>query len=236
MAQSVHQGWLPALAALTLLSPTSLPAAEQPAAVRWGEELATFEAADREHPPAKGGILFLGSSSIRRWETLADDFPDLPVLNRGFGGSEMSDAAALVGQLVLPYAPRQIVLYEGDNDLNNGKTPDRVLADLRALLDQVRERLPQCRICILAVKPSPERWHLKDAIHRTNRLLAETAAADPRLDFIDVFTPMLDAHGRPRAELFVEDGVHLTAAGYAIWKKAVRPFLPQASQPCPSQS
>jgi lysophospholipase L1-like esterase len=231
MIHSAHARWLPpvavvgALCCLFCLSPSVLPAADQPPAIRWAEDLARFESADREHPPAQGGILFLGSSTIRRWDTLTDDFPGLPVLNRGFGGSQMSDAAALVPQLVLPYAPRQIVLYEGDNDLNKGKTPEQVLADFQTFLTQVRERMPQCRISILAIKPSPKRWHLKDAITRTNRQLAEAAAADPRIDFIDVFTPMLDTGGEPRPELFVEDGVHLTPEGYAIWTRTIRPHL-----------
>ncbi|MCB1126120.1 MAG: hypothetical protein KDM81_06475 [Verrucomicrobiae bacterium] len=225
MVRFAHSRWLPALAVALLLSPSSLPAADQPAAVRWEKDLAKFATADRENLPTQGGILFLGSSSIRKWDTLAEDFAGLPVLNRGFGGSQMSDAADLVEQLVFPYAPRQIVLYEGDNDLNNGKSHERVLSDFRTFVDRVRERLPGCRISIIAIKPSPKRWHLKETIYYTNRLLSEWAMVDPKLDFIDVVRPMLDENGEPRPELFVEDGVHMTPAGYAIWTQAVRPFL-----------
>lgn len=225
MVASTHTRPLLLLSALVLFVPLPVTGAEEPAEVRWENDLAKFEAADRESPPARGGILFLGSSSIRRWDTLVEDFPGLPVLNRGFGGSHMSDAAALVDRLVFPYAPRQIVLYEGENDLNNGKSPERILADFRTLLTRVRNQLPRCRISVIAIKPSPKRWHLKEAIHTTNRLLGESADTDPQLDFIDVFTPMLDPDGQPRPELFIEDGVHMTSTGYAIWTTAARPFL-----------
>lgn len=221
-----HAKFLSALAPLLLLAAGCATGPEDFDPARWDKDLAQFAAADRESPPAQGGILFLGSSSIRRWDSLTNDFAGLPVLNRGFGGSHMSDAAALADRLVFPYAPRQILLYEGDNDLNKGKSPRRVLADFRTFATRVHERLPNCRISIIAIKPCPKRWHLEKEVRRANELLRQ-AAADSRVDFIDVFTPMLDAAGQPSPELFVEDGVHMTPEGYAIWTRVIRPYLIQ---------
>ena len=198
---------------------------EAPTPDPWEADIAAFEAADRERPPPAGGVVFVGSSSIRLWNTLAEDFPGVPVVNRGFGGSELSDALRFADRIVLPYRPRMVVVYAGDNDLWAGETPEQVFEDFRALVRTIHDELPRTRVAFIAVKPSVARWRIEGEVRRTNQLIREFAAADPRVDYIDIFTPMLGSDGRPRPELFVDDGLHLNARGYELWKSVVAPFL-----------
>jgi len=131
----------------------------------------------------------------------------------------------LADRLVVPYRPRLVVLYAGDNDIAAGRTPGQVFGDFRAFVDLVRGALPGTRVAYISIKPSPARWSLVDRVREANRLIHDYTRTDPSLAFVDVFTPMLDASGRPRAELFVEDGLHLSAAGYAVWREVVAPVL-----------
>lgn len=206
------------------------PAQTPPPADAWGsdvweDDIRRFEEADRVQPPPTGGVVFVGSSSIRGWRSLSDDFPGVPVINRGFGGSEMGDAVRYASRIVLPYRPRLVIVYAGENDLNAGKTPEHVVAAYDALVRQIHGELPQTRIGFISAKPSPSRWHLEDEMRRTNDLVREYAARDPRLFYIDVFSEMLDAEGQPREELFIGDRLHMNEAGYRIWREAVRPHL-----------
>jgi len=191
----------------------------------WEEDIRRFEKADSLRPPHRGAILFVGSSSIRMWETLQEDFPGLQVINRGFGGSELSDAVHFADRIILPYKPRIIIVYAGDNDLANGKAPEQILADYRRLVDLVHESLPKTRIGYISIKPSLARWNLVSKIRKANALIRDYSAHDSLLSFIDIFTPMLGKDGTPRKELFAPDGLHLNATGYVLWTNAVRPFL-----------
>jgi lysophospholipase L1-like esterase len=193
----------------------------------WENDMQRFAESDAQQPPPKHGIVFVGSSSIRFWDSLAQDFPGKPVINRGFGGSEVRDSTWYADRIVIPYAPRQVVLYAGDNDLNSGRTPEQVRDDVLAFVTRLRRDLPKTRISYLSIKPSPSRAHLLPAIATANRLIKDALAQLPRADYVDVYTPMLDASGKPRAELFREDMLHMTADGYAIWRKAVAPVLEQ---------
>jgi lysophospholipase L1-like esterase len=188
-------------------------------------EIRAFEAADRVSMPAPGGIVFVGSSSIKLWTSLATDFPGLPVLNRGFGGSTFPEANHYVARAVLRYRPRTIVLYEGDNDLALGRSPQTVLADYRQFVRLVRDSLPRARIVFISIKPSPSRWKLFDLQREANRLVRDVVATDTLLAYVDVVEPMLGANGRPRPALFVGDSLHMTPAGYAIWRTQVAPFV-----------
>jgi lysophospholipase L1-like esterase len=192
---------------------------------RFEPEIRKFEEADRATPPPRGSIVFVGSSSIRRWDTLSRDFPGVPVLNRGFGGSEASDVLRYASRVILPYRPSRIVFYAGDNDLARGKTPAAIAADVKRLWQLLAAELPQARMAIISVKPSLARWSLVSQTRETNQLLRRLADSDPRLTYIDVFTPMIGPGGTPVPEHFVEDGLHLTPAGYRIWTTAVAPFL-----------
>jgi len=200
----------------------SVSAATPKSPERWEKEIRQFEDQDRSHHPQPGAILFTGSSSIRLWKTLKTDFPKRYVLGRGFGGSEMSDLNHYIERVVFPYSPRQILVYEGDNDLASGKTPEQVLGDFQTFVSRIRERLPRVRIDYIAIKPSKARWHLFDQIKTTNESIARWAKTQRRVGYIDVFTPMLRSSGELRIELFQSDGLHLNADGYALWTQIIR--------------
>lgn len=189
------------------------------------DEILKFEAADREHMPKPGGVLFVGSSSIRLWKSLKEDFPNLQVLNRGFGGSQIEDSVRLVDRIVVPYKPKAIVFFAGTNDLAAGKTPERVLSDYNAFVTKVWNKLPGVPIAFIAITPAPSRWANVKNIRQANDYIRNYTASRPGLRFVDVFPLMLDANGQPRPELFIEDRLHMKPAGYAIWVKAVTPVI-----------
>lgn len=192
---------------------------------RWKDSFDAFSAADQQSAPQPGGVLFVGSSSIRLWDGLETQFDQLPVLKRGFGGSRMADVAAHVDRLVLPYRPRLIVVYAGDNDLAEGHTPQQVLDSFVQFVERVRAALPDTRIAYLSIKPSPLRAALMPQAVQANALIAGYSAGTPNLDFIDIWSRMLDAQGRPRADLYGADALHLNPAGYAVWKATIAPHL-----------
>lgn len=198
---------------------------EPPNLTRFDTEIRRFEAFDEASRPAPGGIVFVGSSSFRKWESLARDFPNLPVLNRGFGGSTFPEAQHYASRIVLAYRPREVVVYEGDNDLASGRTPQQVADDYRTFVRTVRDALPSARIVFVSVKPSPSRWQLAPAVREANRLVQAIVARDTLQSYVDVFTPMLGSNGRPKPELFVSDSLHMTPAGYAIWRERIGPAL-----------
>ncbi len=209
------------VAALTPLAPPQVP--EQVSNVAWAQDMVQFAKADQATPPAKGGILFIGSSSIRMWETLAADFPGQNVINRGFGGSEVRDSTWYADRIVTPYAPCKVFFYAGDNDLNSGRSPQQVRDDTVAFVNRVHRDLPQTTVEIISIKPSPSRANLLPAVQEANALVREALKAVPRTGFIDIYTPMLGADGQPRASLFREDMLHMKPEGYAIWRKALAP-------------
>ena len=188
-------------------------------------EIDRFEAADRAHYPAPGTIVFAGSSSIARWESLDKDFAGIPVLNRGIGGYTLHENVQSFDRIILPYKPPIIVLYSGENDLTEGRTPDDVFQDFQNFVALVHTKLPATRIVYVSIKPSIARWALTDSIRAANRLIQDYVGKDKTLQYIDVFTPMLDASGQLRRELYVEDGLHMNATGYAIWSRLIKPAL-----------
>lgn len=199
-----------------LLAPLLLAAPD-----KWAATIEKFTQSDASQPPVHDGVVFVGSSSIVKWTTLEKDFPGVNVINRGFGGSELADSVFFADRIVIPYRPRVVVVYAGDNDLNAGKTPAAVFADFKAFVAKVHARLPATRIVFIAVKPSPSRWKIHAAGEKTNALIAAECARDNRLRFVDVWPPMLDANGEPRRDLFVADMLHMNPAGYAIWRPLV---------------
>lgn len=203
----------------------SLLAAEKPTGPkRWESSIAKFEAEDQEHPPAEGGIMLLGSSSIRMWD-VEKWFPGLPVVNRGFGGSQIADSLFYVERIVVPRKPRVIVFYAGDNDIGAGKTPEQVFADYEAFVAKVHEHLPATKVAYVAIKPSIKRWNLVESMRRTNQMVKDLSSKDELLEYIDVDTPMIGPDGQPRKELFLKDGLHMTDAGYRIWTDLVMPYV-----------
>ncbi len=212
----------PALLALLTfaLAPLALAAPD-----KWTAAIDKFTQADVTNPPPKNGIVFVGSSSIVKWTNLQKDFPGLPVINRGFGGSELYDSVFYADRIVTPYEPRTVVVYAGENDLNSGKTPEKVHADFKDLVAKIHAKVPRARVVYIAVKPSPSRRKIKEQCEKTNALIAATCAKDRRLHFVDIWTPMLDAKGEPRPELFVKDMLHMNEAGYAVWNPLVAAAL-----------
>jgi len=198
---------------------------EQASNPAWEADMRHFAELDARTPPPRHAVLFVGSSSIRMWDSLASDFPGQAVINRGFGGSEIRDSTWYADRIVIPYAPRLIVFYAGDNDLNAGRSPRQVRDDFLAFVSRVRRDLPKVRIAFISIKPSPSRAQLLPAITESNRLVREAIAGLARVDYLDVHTPMLGADGQPRAELFREDRLHMTPAGYAIWRQVIAPEL-----------
>jgi lysophospholipase L1-like esterase len=193
----------------------------------WEKEVAAYEAADRESPPPKGGILFLGSSTIRLWKTLAEDFPDHKVINRGFGGTEIVDSTHFADRLIFPHEPRQIFLRAGGNDIHAGRVPKAVALDFAEFVRVVHDRLPRTEILYLAVSPAPARWGESDKYRELNRLIREMALGMPRVGFVDAYDVPLGPDGMARPELFVKDRLHFAPEGYKLLAERVRPFLAQ---------
>lgn len=198
--------------------------AQQPPVERWPAEVAEYEAADRVAPPPKGEIVFVGSSSIKLWD-LARSFPDLKTINRGIIGSSMGDAVREAPRLVIPYQPRVVVVYAGDNDIDSGLTSEQVAVQFERFVRVVRAVLPNVRIVYIGIKPSLDRWDVIERDRLTNTLIRAQATHDDGVVFVDVDNAMLGWDERPRPELYVADGLHLTAAAYDIWTMLLRPLL-----------
>lgn len=190
----------------------------------WKDAIAEFAKEDADRPPPKDGILFVGSSSIRLWD-LPKSFPELPAINRGFGGSQVCDSEHFADELVIKHAPRVVVFYAGDNDIAAGKPAAQVHEDFRRFTAKVVKALPKTRIVFISIKPSIARWKLAEAMREANGLIAADAQKDKQLEFVDVWPAMLGADGQPRKEIFREDGLHMNDAGYAEWTKLVSPHL-----------
>jgi lysophospholipase L1-like esterase len=191
-------------------------ATANPDPARFAAEIRAFEAWDRQNSVPLQAVLFVGSSSIRMWPT-AECFPHLAVINRGFGGSHASDVNHFADRIVLKYAPRVIVFYAGDNDIEAGKPPQQVFDDFRAFARIVHERLPQTNIVYLPIKPSLARWGKWPRMQDVNSRAQKLSQSDPRIVYVDTATPMLGSDGRPRSELFRDDGLHLNEQGYRLW-------------------
>lgn len=196
-------------------------------------EVAAFAAEDERQPPPDAPVVFVGSSSIRLWETLAEDMAPIPVLNRGFGGSQLPHLVHFVDQTVVRYLPRAVVIYAGDNDLDasTGKSAADVARDFGTLVATIHAYVPGVRIYFLSIKPSPARWRRWPEMERANAAIAELCRGDPRLAYVDVATPLL-RDGRPDEDYYRWDGLHLNAAGYREWRRVVRERLCQDLGDC----
>lgn len=188
----------------------------------WEKEISVFEAADQTNPPPKHAVLFLGSSTIRLWKTLAQDFPNVPVINRGFGGSEIVDATHFAERLVFPYEPKQIIFRSGGNDLQNGKCAEDVCNDFKAFVSTIHTKLPKTEIVFLSWNHSPARWSSAGRERALNQLVAAFAKTQKHVKFLDVSDLSLDANGQPRPELFLNDKLHFNADGYKLLVARVR--------------
>lgn len=227
------------LAALVLIAavqslqadPAEVERGAYPDPARFERDIARFEQADAGSMPPERAVLFAGSSSIRLWhEHLVEDMAPLTVVGRGFGGSTMYDLLHYADRVVLPYKPRAIVIYEGDNDIKEGVEPEQVIEMFDALVAKVHAALPDCRVYMLSIKPSVARWALWQKMERANALFAERCGADDRLTYVDLATPLLGEDGRPVAGLFLDDQLHLNREGYKVWRDTLAPVLVGAEQ------
>jgi lysophospholipase L1-like esterase len=189
---------------------------------KWEKEIAGIEQRLKSSPPSKGGVFFVGSSSIRLWK-LDKQFPG--ATNVGFGGSQIRDSTHFAARIILPHEPSAIVLYAGDNDIAAKRTPVQVRDDFSAFTKRIHDQLPKTRILYLAIKPSVKRWEMYDQQQSANALVKELCAKDNRLTYLDTVTIMLDANGKPMPDLFVKDGLHLSDKGYALWNELVRKHM-----------
>jgi len=192
---------------------------------KWEKEIAAYEQMDRTNPPPKGTLLFIGSSTIRLWKTLAQDFPQHRVINRGFGGSEIVDATHFADRIILPYRPRMVFLRAGGNDLNAGKSPEQVFADYKEFVTKVHSQLPETEIVFISLSPSIARWKQADQEKAVNRLIEEFTKRVPHLKYLETYPLPLGPDGRPRPELFLADKLHFNAEGYKLLVERVRPYL-----------
>jgi lysophospholipase L1-like esterase len=195
---------------------------------RFETEIAAFEKWDHQNAVPKDCTLFVGSSSIRLWQT-ADAFPGLPVINRGFGGSTIRDVNYFADRIVFKYKPRTIVFYAGDNDIAAGRSPDEVFADFETFAKSVHERLPNTQLIYLAIKPSPSRWKMWSKSQTVNVRILELIKKNDHDLYIDVATPILSSDGEPRKELFRDDDLHMNPKGYEVWNKILAPIFAKSS-------
>jgi lysophospholipase L1-like esterase len=203
----------------------SATAADYPSPKRFERAIAAFEKVDAKKMPPPGGIVCVGSSSMRMWKTIHKDLAPLAVVHRGFGGSNMNDVLHFADRIVLPYKPRAILLYEGDNDVAGGVPAKTIAATFKKLAIKLRAELPDLRIYVISPKPSVSRWKLWPKYVETNALLKAACDADKNMTYVDVAKVMLRDDGTPKPDIFIKDNLHMNAAGYKLWKSVVRPIL-----------
>lgn len=208
----------------THASPVAGPARDF---AHWAKEISAFEHIDRTNLPPPGAVLFTGSSTIRLWKTLAQDFPEHRVINRGFGGCQIVDCTHFADRIIFPFAPRTIFLRAGGNDIHDGKSPEEVFADFQEFVRTVHARLPATDIVFIGLCPSVARWKQADAENRLNRAVKKFARRALYVRYLECYAMTLGAAGQPRPELFVADQLHLNAEGYRLLAERVRPFLPR---------
>ncbi len=209
--------------ALALLG-SLLVLAQDPQPAPFEKEIEAFEAKDKTAPPPEGEIVLVGSSSIRLWKS-AEAFPDLKVINRGFGGSQMSDSLRYAERIILPYKPRIVVVFAGGNDINNKKSPEQVSDDYKALVAKIHGALPKTKVYFISLFPNVARKSQDPLCQKVNQLIEDFSRTDPRLGYIDTASRMRAEDGGPRPELLRQDGLHMNDDGYKIWNEIVGAVL-----------
>ncbi len=225
---------------IALMITISLPASSQEGESRWESRIKQFEEQDATNMPPEGAVLFTGSSSIVFWSKLAEDMSPLAVINRGFGGSQMHELNEFRDRIVTNYKPRAIVIYEGDNDVAAGKSPDEILASYDDFIQHIDEKLPETDVCFIAIKPSIRREEMWPEMEKVNSGLQERSQNREDLCYLDIATPMMEGEEFVRPELFVGDGLHLNREGYEVWVEVIRPVLverygPESTSPATMQ-
>jgi lysophospholipase L1-like esterase len=200
--------------------------------MEWYEqEVRAIERAHTASPPRLGGVVFYGSSSFRMWANLSHDLAPAPVVNRAFGGSTLAACVHYFERLVVPCAPAALVCYAGDNDLGDGQQPAEVVASFNALLAKLDGLLEPIPLAFLSIKPSPARWAIRTRIVQANEQIRRVLTLRPRSYFVDIYGPMLGFDGLPQRELFAEDGLHLSEAGYRLWAQVLAAYRSPVLEP-----
>jgi lysophospholipase L1-like esterase len=219
-----RHAWLGVSALCAAVAFTGTATAQSPAD-RFEQNVLDYEAADRRIPPPHGAILLVGDSQFFRWSTLREDLPEFVIINRGIDAMQVSDVLHFTDRLVLPFAPRLIVLHAGGNDVHNGRSATDVLADFKAFVTKVRATLPSVPIAYSSITPGPGRWSEAEQRIEANRVIKNYVASQPGLLFIDLWDALLTPDGKPREDLWVEDRIHPNHAGYLIRARIMRPIL-----------
>lgn len=219
---------------LLLLAPQILAGASEktvfePDPMRFDKQIRQFFKWDNQNSVPDDAILFVGSSSIRMWQTHIS-FPELKVINRGFGGSHTSDAIYFAERIVIPYKPNIIVFYEGDNDIASGKSPQRVLEDYKTFVNLVNKKLPKTPIIFIAIKPSSSRWDVWPKMKEANDMIKAYSDKNKKLFFADIAAPLIGKNGKPDDSLFIKDLLHLNEKGYAVWTGVLKPVIKAANK------
>jgi hypothetical protein len=197
---------------------------------KWEKEISAYEAVDRTNPPPSGSFVFVGSSTIRMWKSLATDFSGFPVVNRGFGGCEIMDCTHFASRIVIPYKPRAVFLRAGGNDIHAGKSAQEVFGNFKEFVATVRAALPEVEVFYISVSPAISRWTEAGESKALNDLIKEFSSHTPHTRYIETYDLPLDTSGKPRPEVFLEDKLHFNAAGYKLLADRVRPYLSQVGQ------
>lgn len=209
---------------LILLLFISITAFSQEYQKIWQSEIDAFDKLNGDNP-MQDGILFTGSSSIRMWKNPAKDFNNPKILNRGFGGSQIIDLIENLDQVILKYHPQKIVIYSGDNDIQEGKSAEIVFGDFCVLYGMIKAKLPNAKVYYIAIKPSLNRWNKVIEMQKANTMINEYLNTKSNAAFVDIFSPMIDFTGKPSEKWFLEDGLHMTDEGYQLWTKILAPYI-----------
>ncbi|CAM2826879.1 G-D-S-L family lipolytic protein [Chryseobacterium flavum] len=191
------------------------------------QDIQHFKKEDQQNPPPKDAILFIGSSSFTRWTDVADYFPDKTIINRGFGGSRLTDLNDFADDLLAPYQPKQIIIYCGENDFadNHQLKAKTVVSRYKTFYKKIRERFPNIEVDYISMKYSPSREKLWPQMKIANKKIAAFMKKEANAEFIDVTKAMEDSNGHVRKDIFVEDMLHFKPEGYQIWKKVMDPYM-----------
>ncbi len=207
---------------LFIISSCTLTAQERP----FAKEIEAFKAEDARQEPPKNAIVFVGSSSFRMWKDIQQDFPDHKIINRGFGGSSLPHVIDYADKIVIPYQPKKIVIYCGDNDFTKDDvTSEIVTKRFVTLFNNLRSALPRAEIIYVSIKPSPSRQHLHTKMAAANDAIRDFLKTKRRTAFVNIWDDMLDANGSPRRDLYLKDMLHMNDKGYDIWQKEIAPHL-----------
>lgn len=190
-------------------------------------DIQAFKKQDAQQAPPANGILLVGSSSFTRWKDVQEYFPTYPIINRGFGGSTLPDVIRYASDVILPYKPKQVLIYCGENDLASGDevTAETVVQRFKTLFGIIRQNLPSTTISFVSIKPSPVRAHIQPKVKAANKEIQAWLRTQKKAQFIDIYDAMLDDKKNMREELYVGDRLHMKPEGYTIWQKIITPYL-----------